>query len=124
MTCFVKHAGMGDVAIWLRAGEKINESFNYVGGEYEMLLVKKNVTYGRLRNMISELLTFDESVRKMELNFETSHPFRPLYGGTDNRTFELYMHHAWQDSAKYSLLVILGEESVRHDQLLCENVVL
>ena len=58
------------------------------------MIVKKNVTYGGLRKMISELLTVDESVRKMELNFETDHPFRPLYGVTDNRTFELYMHHA------------------------------
>ena len=95
MTCFVVHAGMGDLAIWLRVSEKINKSLNYVQGDYEMLLVKKNVTYGGLRKMISELLTVDESVRKMELNFETGHPFKPLYGVTDDRTFELYMQYAW-----------------------------
>ena len=66
-------------------GGKINESFSYVGGQYEMLLVKKNVTYGGLRKMIFKLLTFDESVRKMKLNFETGHPFRPLYEVTDDR---------------------------------------
>ena len=75
-------------------GGKINESFNYVRGEYDMLLVKKNVTYGGLRKMISKLLTVDESVRKMKLNFETGHPFRPLYRVTNDRTFDLYMHHA------------------------------
>ena len=69
--------------------------------------------------MIFELLTVDKSVRKMKLNFETGHPFKPLYGVTNDRTFELYMHHAWQDSTKNSLLVTLGEESVRHDQ--CSN---
>ena len=79
MTCFMWHAGMSDVAIWLRVGGKINKSFNYIGGEYEMLLVKKNITYGGLRKMISELLIVDESVRKMELNFETNHPFRTRY---------------------------------------------
>ncbi|KAL5564417.1 hypothetical protein UlMin_027581 [Ulmus minor] len=36
---------MGDLAIWLRVGGKINESLNYVGGDYEMLLLKKDVTY-------------------------------------------------------------------------------
>ena len=59
-----------------------------------MLLVKKNVTYGGLRKMIAKLLNDDESVRKMELNFETGVPFKPLYGVTDDRTFELYMQHA------------------------------
>ena len=59
-----------------------------------MLLVKNNVTYGGLRKIIFEFLNVDESVRKMKLNFETGHPFRPLYGVTDNRTFELYLHHA------------------------------
>ncbi|KAL5558468.1 hypothetical protein UlMin_034679 [Ulmus minor] len=108
---------MGDLAIWLRVGGKINESLNYVGGDYEMLLLKKNVTYGGLRKMIAKLLNVDESVRKMELNFETGVPFKPLYGVTDDRTLELYMHHARQESTKYFLLVTVGEESVRHGKV-------
>ena len=39
-------------------------------GGYEMLLVKKNVTYGGLRKMISKLFTVDESVGKMDLNLK------------------------------------------------------
>ena len=64
--------------------------------------------------MISKLLNVDESVKKMELNFETGLPFKPLYGVTDDRTLELYMHHARQEPTKYFLLVTLGEESVIH----------
>ncbi|KAL5564436.1 hypothetical protein UlMin_027600 [Ulmus minor] len=108
---------MGDLAIWLRVGGKINESLNYVGGDYEMLLLKKDVTYSGLRKMIAKLLNVDESVRKMELNFETGVPFKPLYGVTDDRTLELYMHHARQESTKYFLLVTVGEESVRHGKV-------
>ncbi|KAL5561876.1 hypothetical protein UlMin_031623, partial [Ulmus minor] len=98
-------------------GLKINESLNYVGGDYEMLLLKKDVTYSGLRKMIAKLLNVDESVRKMELNFETGVPFKPLYGVTDDRTLELYMHHARQESTKYFLLVTVGEESVRHGKV-------
>ena len=116
MTCFVVHVGTGDVAIWIRFGGKFNESRNYVGWEYEMLLVKNNVTHGVLRKMISDLLNVDESARNMELSFETEHPVRPIYGVIDERTFELYMHHARQDAIKYSLLVTLGEEDLRHAQ--------
>ncbi|KAL5557065.1 hypothetical protein UlMin_039301 [Ulmus minor] len=108
---------MGDLAIWLRVGGKINESLNYVGGDYEMLLLKKDVTYSGLRKMIAKLLNVDESVRKMELNFETGVPFKPLYGVTDDRTLEFYMHHARQESTKYFLLVTVGEESVRHGKV-------
>lgn len=93
MTCFVVYVGMSDVAIWIRVGGKFDESCKYVGGEYEMLLVKNNVTHGVLRKMIYELLNVDESVRKMELNFEIEHPVRHPYGVIDTRTFELYMHH-------------------------------
>ncbi|KAL5582889.1 hypothetical protein UlMin_015331 [Ulmus minor] len=108
---------MGDLAIWLRVGGKINESLNYVGGDYEMLLLKKDVTYSGLRKMIAKLLNVDESVRKMELNFETGVPFKPLYGVTDDRTLELYMHHVRQESTKYFMLVTVGEESVRHGKV-------
>ena len=79
-------------------------------GEYEMLLVKKNIKYDGLRKMIAELLNVDDNVRNMELKFETGHPFRPLYGVTDERTFEFYIHHARKDSTKYSLLVTLRED--------------
>ena len=58
--------------------------------------------------MIAELLNVDDNVRNIELKFETRHPFRPLYRVTDERTFELYMHYARQDSTKYSLLVTIG----------------
>ncbi|KAL5549338.1 hypothetical protein UlMin_004569 [Ulmus minor] len=71
--------------------------------------------------MIAKLLNVDESVRKMELNFETGVPFKPLYGVTDDRTLELYMHHARQESTKYFLLVTVGEESVRHGKKLVES---
>ena len=67
--------------------------------------------------MITKLLNVDERVRKMELNFETGLPFKPLYGVADDRKFELYMHHAWQDSTKYFLLVTVEEESVRHGKV-------
>ena len=64
-------------------------------------------------------LYVDNSVRNMELKFEIGHLFRSLHGVINERTFELYMHHARQDSTKYSLLVTLGEENVRHGQ--CSN---
>ena len=79
MTSFVVHAKIGDVAIWIQFSGKFDESCKYVGGEYEMLLVKNNVTHGVLRKMISDLLNVDESARNMELSFETGHPVRPLY---------------------------------------------
>ena len=35
---------------------------------------------------------------------------------TDEKTFELFVHLAWQNSKKYSLLVTLKEESFRYGQ--------
>ena len=85
---------MGNVAIWIRVIGKIDESCKYVGGEYELLLVKSNVKYGGLRKMVSKMLNVDDSVRNMQCKFETRHPVRPLYRVVDDKTFELYMHHA------------------------------
>ena len=34
----------------------------------------------------------------------------------DERTFQLYMHHAQQDAIKYSLLVTVREDDLRHGQ--------
>ena len=87
MTCFVVHAGTGDVVIWIRFGGKFDESRKYVGGEYEMLLVNNNATYVVVRKMVSELLNLDDSVQNMELSFETEHLAKPLYGVVDERTF-------------------------------------
>ncbi|KAL5568403.1 hypothetical protein UlMin_024978 [Ulmus minor] len=55
----------------------------------------------------------------MELSFETEHPAKPLYGVVDERTFQLYMHHAQQDAIKYSLLVT-GE---RRAEEVCTSLV-
>ncbi|KAL5555175.1 hypothetical protein UlMin_037411 [Ulmus minor] len=107
--------GTGDVVIWIRFGGKFDESRKYVGGEYEMLLVNNNATYVVVRKMVSELLNLDDSVQNMELSFETEHPAKPIYGVVDERTFQLYMHHAQQDAVKYSLLVTVRED-LRHGQ--------
>ena len=108
------YVGLGDVAIWIRVGGKFDESYKYVSGEYKLLLGKRNVKYGGLRKMVAEILIVEVSVRKMQFKFETRHPIKPLYGVINERTFDLFMHHAWQDSTMYSLYVTLEEESFRY----------
>ena len=70
ITCFALYTGMSDVAIWICVGGKFDESCNYVGGEYAMLLVKSNVKYGGLRKMVAEMLNVDDNIKKMEFKFE------------------------------------------------------
>ena len=81
-----------------------------------MVVVKSHVKYGGLRKMVVKMLNVDNNVRPCSFKIEMRHPVRSLYRVTNERTFEMYMHHAQQDTTKYSLLVTLEEESVRHEQ--------
>ena len=107
---------MSEVITWIHFGGKFEASSKYMGGDIEILLLNNDVDYNGLKQMVAELLKFDESCSKMHLSFQTGNPAKPICNIIDDRTVRIFISFARQDSLRHSLMVTIDDECFRSTQ--------